>query len=82
MEKVPLRLGVRCHPPALTLFYQESKKNRVRIMPVRFLNKKGSVEGIVQQVKFHHAAFLNQVSSITFFDSSKISHFSLSQKEK
>ena len=59
---VPLKLGIRSQPPALTLLYSRKSKERCRIMPVKFLNKYGGVEGVVTDLKSRHSAFLKEVS--------------------
>lgn len=70
MEKqvVPLKLGVRTQPPALTLVYQSiAGKERHRIMPIRFLNKFGSVDSILKDLKERHKEHLENVSIVLCF---------------
>lgn len=60
----PLKLGMRAHPPALTLVYRSAAgKERYRVMPVRFLNKFGSVDNVLKEMKDKHTDYLNKVSS-------------------
>lgn len=59
----PLKLGVRTQPPALTLVYRSNRgKERYRVMPIRFLNKFGSVENVLKEMKDRHKEFLDKVS--------------------
>lgn len=64
-QLVPLKLGIRIQPPALTLVYQSAAgKERYRIMPVRFLNKFGSVNTILKDLKERHKEHLENVSDV------------------
>ena len=59
----PLKVGVRTRSPSLTLVYRSAAgKERYRVMPVRFLNKFGSVENVLKELKDRHKPFLDQVS--------------------
>ncbi|XP_045101555.1 centrosomal protein of 19 kDa-like [Portunus trituberculatus] len=61
----PLKLGVRTHPPGLTLVYRSAAgKERYRVMPIRFLNKFGSVENVLKEVKDRHQPFLDKVPDV------------------
>ncbi|XP_050720345.1 centrosomal protein of 19 kDa-like isoform X2 [Eriocheir sinensis] len=61
----PLKLGVRTQPPALTLVYRSSRgKERYRVMPIRFLNKFGSVENVLKEMKDRHKEFLDKVPDV------------------
>lgn len=59
----PLKLGIRTQPPALTLVYNSSssRKKRYRVMPIRFLNKFGSVENVLKEMKDRHKEYLEKV---------------------
>lgn len=58
----PLKLGIRARPPALTLVYRNGAgKERYRVMPVRFLNKFGSVENVLKEMKEKHKDYLDNV---------------------
>ncbi|KAG0710755.1 Centrosomal protein [Chionoecetes opilio] len=61
----PLKLGVRTHPPGLTLVYRSAEgKERYRVMPIRFLNKFGSVENVLKEMKDRHMAYLEKVPDV------------------
>ena len=60
-EIKPLKIGVRSHPPAITLIYIKNGKQRYRLMPARFLNKFGSVENVLNDLKSRHKMFLEKV---------------------
>lgn len=63
----PLKLGIRVHPPAVTLVYQNAAdQERYRVMPVRFLNKFGSVENVLKELKEKHKEYLDKVSRPNF----------------
>ncbi|MPC40222.1 Centrosomal protein [Portunus trituberculatus] len=64
----PLKLGVRTHPPGLTLVYRSAAgKERYRVMPIRFLNKFGSVENVLKEVKDRHQPFLDKGSYLFLY---------------
>ncbi|KAL7644862.1 UNVERIFIED_CONTAM: hypothetical protein RMT77_004679 [Armadillidium vulgare] len=63
-DKVLLKLGVRCHPPAITLLYKEDEKKRLRVMPVRFLNKTGTVDYMTEDLTERHKEILSQVPKL------------------
>ncbi|XP_068216185.1 centrosomal protein of 19 kDa-like [Palaemon carinicauda] len=64
-ELIPIKLGVLAQPPALTLVYRNNTgKERQRTMPVRFLNKFGSVNTVVTELKKRHNRHLEKVSEL------------------
>ncbi|XP_045618915.1 centrosomal protein of 19 kDa-like [Procambarus clarkii] len=64
-QVVPLKLGVRTQPPALTLIYQGGAgKERQRVMPIRFLNKFGSVDTVLKELKQRHKDHLEKVPNV------------------
>ncbi|XP_066941723.1 centrosomal protein of 19 kDa-like isoform X2 [Macrobrachium rosenbergii] len=64
-EFIPMKLGVLTQPPALTLVYRNNNgKERQRTMPIRFLNKFGSVNTVVTELKKRHNKHLEKVSEI------------------
>ncbi|XP_037796433.1 centrosomal protein of 19 kDa-like [Penaeus monodon] len=51
----PQKLGIRAQPPALILIYRNSDgRERQRTMPIRFLNKYGTVEKVLKELKERH----------------------------
>ncbi|KAG7177081.1 centrosomal protein of 19 kDa-like [Homarus americanus] len=64
-QLVPLKLGIRTQPPALTLVYRSSAgKERQRVMPVRFLNKFGPVDNVLKEMKERHNEHLQKVPDV------------------
>ncbi|KAK3881333.1 hypothetical protein Pcinc_014227 [Petrolisthes cinctipes] len=64
-DVVPLRLGVRASPPALTLVYKRgSGMERYRVMPIRSLNKFGSVDTVLNELKQRHSQYLAKVPDV------------------
>lgn len=64
-QVVPLKLGFRSQPPALTLVYQGAAgKERQRVMPIRFLNKFGSVDTVLRELKERHKDHLQKVPDV------------------
>lgn len=64
-ELTPLKLGVLTQPPALTLVYRNTTgKERQRTMPIRFLNKFGSVDTVLKELRKRHNKHLEKVSEM------------------
>ncbi|KAK7027876.1 Centrosomal protein of 19 kDa [Halocaridina rubra] len=62
---IPLKLGIVTQPPALTLKYRGTAgKERQRVMPIRFLNKFGTVENVIKELKTRHGQHLEKVPDI------------------
>lgn len=64
----PQKLGIRAQPPALILIYRNSDgRERQRTMPIRFLNKYGTVEKVLKELKERHKEHLEKVCFIALY---------------
>ena len=60
---IPLKIGVRIKPAAITLLYEgKSDVRRLRVMPVRHLSKTGPISLPLAEIKARHSRYLEKVS--------------------